>query len=372
MTAEIDARLATLRPNGPDEMGRELAGGPAAVEATLDEAERCRAEIDAARAACQRIVLVGTGASFAMARAAAPLFRAREAAAAGSGRPRLGRPVVLVEASAALLAPVGEENLRSGDLVILVSQSGASPETLAAARHARTAGALVLAVTAAPESPLALTAAVVLHTPSGPEGGAATKSEIAALAALATVAGALASDAASGRRLRALLETIVADADAALPAGRVLGAAEHAWAVGFGTAAGLAGAAMLLLHEKALLTTVATTPSEFRHGPIEAAGSGDAVLLIETDAPDARRTAYLARLAAELGEMGVPLVATGPGPLPTSAVPLPVDDPPGVPALLATLLRIQQVARVAAHARGTYRDGFRILRSIVTAAGDLD
>jgi glucosamine--fructose-6-phosphate aminotransferase (isomerizing) len=369
MTAEIDARLATLRPNGPDEMGRELADGPAAVEATLAEAERRRAEIDAARAASQRIVLMGTGASFAMARAAAPLFRVGEAAG-GNGRPQRGRSVVTVEASAALLAPVGEEDFRSGDLAIVVSQSGASPETLAAARCARAAGAAVLAVTAAPGSPLAQFAEASC-TRRADRGGAATESELAALRRWRPWP-EHSSDAASGRRLRALLESIIADADAALPAGRVLGAAEHAWAVGFGTAAGLAGAAMLLLHEKARLVTVDTTPSEFRHGQIEAAGPGDAVLLIEVDRPDARRTAYLARLAAELEELGVALVATGPGTLPTTAIPLPVVGPPAVPALLATLLRIQQAARVAAHARGTYQDGFRILRSIVTAVDDLD
>ncbi len=44
---------------------------------------------------------------------------------------------------------------------------------------------------------------------------------------------------------------------------------------------------------------------------------------------------------------------------------------PGPAALLATLLRLQQAARVAAHARGTYRDGFRILRQVVRAADDL-
>lgn len=44
---------------------------------------------------------------------------------------------------------------------------------------------------------------------------------------------------------------------------------------------------------------------------------------------------------------------------------------PGPETLLATLLRLQQAARVAAHARGTYRDGFRILREVVRAADDL-
>ncbi len=60
----------------PDEMARELGQGPEAVESTLREARRQRAELDALIARAGRIVLVGTGASLAMARAAAPLWRA--------------------------------------------------------------------------------------------------------------------------------------------------------------------------------------------------------------------------------------------------------------------------------------------------------
>lgn len=44
-----------LAPDGPDSMGREICEGPAAVEA-------------------MRVVLIGTGASFAMCEAAAPFF----------------------------------------------------------------------------------------------------------------------------------------------------------------------------------------------------------------------------------------------------------------------------------------------------------
>ncbi len=407
MTSELTDRLAGLRPDGPDEMGRELAEGPAAVEATLAVVERLRPQLDRARDEASRLLLVGTGASLAMVLAAAPLFRAAEAARTAAGAPdetgsgaadaavsgtpagaaaaRRERPVVVVEASSVLLAPTGEERFVRGDLVVVVSQSGTSPETLAAALRARAAGATVLAVTAAAGSPLAEAGQLVLHTPSGPEAGAATKSELAALAALAALAGVLPCDAAVAARLRASLEAVVADPAAVVPAGLALGRAAHAWAVGFGSAAGFARAATLLLHEKALLVTVPGTPSEFRHGPIEAVGPGDAVLLVETDPPDPGRAAYLALLAGELTELGVPLIAIGRAPLPAGRLTVPVPKLPladrargaeragGADAalLLHTLLRIQQVSRLAAHARGTYRDGFRVLRTIVGAAGDL-
>lgn len=366
MNTTIDPRLAGLGPDGPDEMGRELAEGPAAVAGTLAATDRLRAELRAAVDEADRIVLLGTGASLAMARAAEPLLRRAEA-----GRAAGPHPILVRQSTTAVLGAPDGESFLPGDLAIAISQSGGSPETVAAARLARTAGARVLAITADADSPLVAAANLVLHTPSGSEAGAATKSALAALAALAAVAGALPTDAATAARLRTDLELAVVDAAAAVPAGLVLSRAVHAWSLGDGTAAGLASAAALLLSEKELLPVIATTPAEFRHGPIEAAGPDDCVLVVETDPPDARRSAYLARLASELADLRVPLVVAGTGAVPSSAIGLPVDRAPGPAALLETLLRLQQTARVAAHARGTYRDGFRVLHAVVTAAGDI-
>ena len=366
--AAREARLAGLAPAGPDEMGRELAEGPAAVEATLACVERLAPQLAAARAAARRTVLLGTGASLAMARTAEPILRAASAGGAGG-------PVVVRESSQAVLGAPDGDVFAATDLVIAISQSGGSPETVAAARDARAAGACLLAVTAGATSALASAADVVVYTPSGPEEGAATKSELAALAALLAIAGALPCDPAARVRVRATLEAIVGDPGGAIPAGLALGRANRAWAVGFGTALGLALAMATLLHEKALLAAIASTPSEFRHGPIEVATPDDVVLLIETDRPDPRRTGYLQRLVGELARIGTPLVVAGALSGPAGTIGLPTGEEgaaatPG-PALLATLLRLQQAARVAAHARGTYRDGFRILREVVQAAEEL-
>ncbi len=366
--AEHAARLARLGPAGPDEMGRELAEGPAAVEATLAEGERLAPQLAGARATARRIVLLGTGASLAMARAAEPLLRASFAGGAAT--------VAVRESSHAVLGAPDGEAFAPTDLAIAVSQSGESPETFAAARAAHVAGARVLAVTAAPASAFAAAADIVFPTPIGPEQGAATKSELAALTALLAVAGSLPCDAAARAGLRARLEILVADPGGAVPAGLALGRASRAWVVGFGTALGLALATATLLHEKALLAAIAMTPSEFRHGPIEVATPDDVVVLVETDRPDPRRTAYLERLVDELARIGTPLVVAGVMPAPAGTIGLPSGNAggaaaPGPAALLATLLRLQQAVRAAAHARGTYRDGFRILREVVRAADEL-
>ena len=356
--------LAASGPDSPDAFGREMAEGPAAVAATLEQVDRLRPGLDAAVAVAGRIVLVGTGASLAVAHTVAPLWRRAVAAARSSARVRVV-DVVVRESAAAVLGDVDGQPFRRDDLVIAVSQSGTSPETLAAARLARTTGAAALAVTAHPESPLGAAASLSLPIASGEENDASTKSALASLAALVGMARLLPDDEAGAAvaRLRA-----VAASTAIASAGRRLAAADSVWFLGFGAALGLAEAGALLWHEKVVRAAVATTPSEFRHGLVEASGARDAIVLLEVDFPDDARTAYLGRLRRELAALGVPVVEFAPpdGP-PRSA---PTDSEPAIRAL-ETLLWLQHVARAAALTAGTYRDGFEILRRIVLPADDL-
>jgi fructoselysine-6-P-deglycase FrlB-like protein len=336
---------ASAHPDGPDTMGRELAEGPAAVDRTLANVEAILPELKALIRQSDRLVLVGTGASLAMARAAAP-----------SWRRRLAKPVVVRQSTESVLSEADGYSFEPGDLVVAISQGGNSPETLAAIRLARSSGAGAVTVTAHRGSALGSEASLVLHLASDEEAGAATKSELATLAALLAVAGELDCDAGSRQALRRELAALVtAWADAAA-AGSGLAAARRLWFVGFGTSLGIAEAGALLWHEKVIRPAVALTPSEFRHGPIEAAGVGDAVVLVDVDPADARRAAYLARLAAELAQLGVALVEVQ-------------VEPRG--SAVAALLRVQQLARAAALSAGTYRDEFAVLRQVVSAASDL-
>jgi fructoselysine-6-P-deglycase FrlB-like protein len=326
-------------------MGRELAEGPAAVERTLATVEAILPELRALIRQSDRLVLVGTGASLAMGRAAAP-----------SWRRRLAKPVVVRQSTESVLSEADGYSFEPGDLVVAISQGGNSPETLAAIRLARSSGAGAVAVTAHRGSALGSEASLVLHLASDEEAGAATKSELATLAALLAVAGELDCDAGSRQALgRELAALVTAWADAAA-SGSGLAAARRLWFVGFGTSLGVAEAGALLWHEKVIRPAVALTPSEFRHGPIEAAGVGDAVVLVDVDPADARRAAYLARLAGELAQLGVALVEVQ-------------VEPRG--SAVAALLRVQQLARAAALSAGTYRDEFAVLRQVVTPASDL-
>lgn len=332
-----------------DEMARELKQGPEAVESTLREVRRQRSELDALIARAGRIVLVGTGASLAMARSAAPLWRAR-----------VGRDLLVRQSAEIALGELDGDRIRASDLVIALSQSGTSPETLAAARLASAVGAAVLAITAHGETPLGARAVMTVTVQSGDEHGAATKSALAMLAALFAVGDVLALDPGEAAGLARRLRTVVASGDDLAAAATPLVSARRTWFVGFGVGLGLAEAGALLWHEKVVRQAMATTPSELRHGPIEAVGPGDAVVLIDVDEPESGGETYLGLLRSELAELGAALIE-----LPTA-----VEDEPASRAL-ATLLQVQQLAYATAVAAGTYRDGFAVLRHVVTAADRL-
>lgn len=357
------ARLAAadLGTDGPDEMGRELAEGPTAVEGTLAAVEEAASAFTALLQQTRRTVLVGTGASLAAARTAAPLWRARRRAEG------IERPLVVRESTAAVLGAADGEEFLPSDLVVAISQSGSSPETVAAARLAARAGCRVVAITAAASSSLIELAARSIVTPSGEEHGAATKSALSALAALLAIPGVVDADGPSRRALAERLRAAVEDWPAAAVLGSTLAAAERLWVVGLGSGAGLVAAAGLLWHEKVHRPAIATTVSEFRHGPVEAARPVDAVLLVDVDPPVEARGRYLALMRTELARLGTPLLTVAPE-APTDGPGIVLRAPAGGPAALEALLRLQQLARATAHEAGTYQDGFRILRAIVHPA----
>ncbi len=342
-------------PYGPDEMGVELAGGPAAVAATLSELRAAHPALPGELARAPRILLVGTGASLAMARCAQVLWRVHDAA---TGCPR---SVETAEATELLLGPLAREATRGGSVVVAVSKSGKSPETLAVARSAQAAGLRVVSVTAVPSSPLAGLADAAVVTPIGEEHGAATKSELAALAALLALGGVIPTDVGTVDELHSLLAAAVSHPAPAMALGARLARARRIWVVGFGSAAPLAEALALLWHEKARTPAFATTPSGFRHGLVEASDRDDAVVAFDCDAPSPDRGAYLRLFAAECASVGLLLAWLAADEYPGKRIALSGSNPAA--RALESLLRAQQLARAAAHAGGTYVDGFRVLRT---------
>lgn len=364
--------LAALAADGPDEMGRDLSGAADVVEATLVEIGRLRPRIESLFEGGPDAVLVGTGMSLAVAQVAAPSWLAV--------RRRAGDEPSLVvrESAAAVLGSADGRVWHAGDLVVAISKSGTSPETVAAAREATRAGCVVVALTAAVVSPLASVAALVVPTPIGVENGAGTRSAAAALAALLAIPqGGAVGSAAQATEVAGLRATL-GSWETVVPAGPRLASASRTWILGFGTGVGLAQAAGILWHEKVRRPAVALSVSEFRHGPIEAVCPGDAVIVIDADGSLPARAAYLELLRSELEKLGafVVWISASPPPGVTSirltgggAAAAPGEPSPAM--AVEALVRLQQMARATAHAAGTYRDGFAVLRAIVKPATDL-
>jgi glucosamine--fructose-6-phosphate aminotransferase (isomerizing) len=347
--------------DGPDEMGRDIAGSAAALEATLAGIEALGSSFDELRRAASAVVLMGTGMSLAVANAAAPAWRR----ATGPE----GRRLIVRESTAAAFGSDDGLTWSGDELVVAVSKSGTSPETVAAARLAAEAGAMVVAVTAETDSPLARGAALIAPTPSGEEAGAGTRSATAALGALLALCGALDSSRAGREALAESLQATAEGWPEVQKMGPDLAAAPRTWIAGFGCGAGLAQGAAILWHEKAHRQAVALSVSEFRHGPVEAGRPGDALIVVDPDQPVAARSSYLARLRGEAADLGLTTVWLAAEPAGTAPIPLRLGA--GPEAVLEALVRLQQLARATAQSAGTYRDGFAVLRSVVQPVADL-
>ena len=194
--------------------------------------------------------------------------------------------------------------------LITISQSGRSPDLLAAAEDARAQGSIVIAIVNDAESPLAQLAQIVIPVHAGPEASvAATKSFVCTLVALTHLVAEWSQDAA----LLAALDTIgdvlndAANADwtSALT---LLQDASQMLVLGRGPTMPIAGEAALKLKETSSLHAEAFSSAEVAHGPMTLVGDSDPVLAF---APlDVARTGLHDRLA-DFSARGANVIAAG-------------------------------------------------------------
>ena len=194
--------------------------------------------------------------------------------------------------------------------LIGVSQSGKSPDLIAAMTSARAAGAVSLALVNAPDSPLAAAAEMAVPLLAGPEHSiAATKSCLAAMAALARLAAMWRDDAALLAALDAapamMAAAIDLDWSAALAA---LAPARSLYVVGRGLTFAAAQEAALKLKETAGLHAEAVSAAELRHGPAAIAADGMPILIF---APTDQARAGIPALIDDLAARGAKVIAIG-------------------------------------------------------------
>jgi glucosamine--fructose-6-phosphate aminotransferase (isomerizing) len=239
-------------------------------------------------------------------------------------------------------------------LAVAVSQSGRSPDLLAAADALRDGGALLVAMVNDEASPLAAGADILLPLLAGPERSvAATKSFIASLAAMLHLVAAWSEDAG----LAAALATLPARLDrafaldwsAALPR---LVTADHLYVVARGPALGVAQEMALKIKETCGFHAEAFSAAEVKHGPMALVRDGFPVLLL---GQQDESLGSVMDLAALFAASGATLLTAGlpPG---SPGVALPVLD---APAELQPILLAQAFYRLAnslALARGRNPD----------------
>ena len=195
-------------------------------------------------------------------------------------------------------------------LCLAFSQSGRSPDLLAAAETAKSAGALVVALVNDEASPLADLAEVTAPLSAGPElSVAATKSYIAALAASAQLVAFWSEDqrlAASLERLPSLLERAwTLDWRGAL---EDLTPAASLYVLGRGVGFSVAQEAALKLKETCGLHAEAFSAAEVQHGPMALVGADFPVLAF---AQGDETRAGVEAVCAAASARGAPVIKVG-------------------------------------------------------------
>ncbi|RDE05817.1 SIS domain-containing protein [Sphingomonas aracearum] len=246
-------------------------------------------------------------------------------------------------------------------LLLAVSQSGRSPDLLAAAEAAREDGARPVTLVNDETSPLAAAGRPCLPLHAGPERSvAATKSFIAAVASFLLLVAEWSAD----DELLAATDTLPDLLDRAWaldwsPALEPLVAARHLYVVARGPALGIAQEMALKMKETCGLHAEAFSAAEVRHGPMALVEQGFPVLLLGQD--DAGQNS-VAELAALFAERGATVLHAGIGA--AAGVRLPVlDAPPALQPLLA-VQSFYRLANAVAVARGRDPDRPPHLRKV--------
>jgi glucosamine--fructose-6-phosphate aminotransferase (isomerizing) len=250
----------------------------------------------------------------------------------------------------------------SDSVVVGLSQSGETPDVVEYVARTRERGALTVALTNEPDSPLGRTAELVLPLAAGAEQAvAASKTYTTQLAALALLAGGAAgrsAEVAGGiRRIAVLMDEALPRLEAAVrPVAIAFTYVGRMYVIGRGIEFATAREVALKLTETCRVAAEPLTATDLAHGPVAAL---DALFPVWTIASRDESLPAVIDAAARVREAGATVVASGnaAAELDGAAFSLPVPEAPD--PILAPLLSVvpgQLFAAALAQAKGLDAD----------------
>lgn len=342
-------------------MAADIAEQPAGYARLLDPEHGAAIAAVAAQIAQQRprhVVFVGRGTSDHAALYGAYLTEIR-----------LGIPVGL--ASPSTITLYGARPDLAGALVVGVSQSGGSSDLTGVLSVARETGALTLAVTNNPDSPLARAAELSVDVAAGHERAvAATKTYTAELLALLLLVEGIrsgdgtlpAEERAALEKLPELAEDVLADDGADALAQRYRFASSMV-TTGRGYAYPTARETALKLMETSYVPALAFSGADLLHGPLAMTDAGVPVLAVVGGGPGG---AAMSDVVNRLGERRADVVTVGPADVPGASGRLAVPAVDERYAPLLDILPLQKLALALALARGEDPDAPRGLKKVTS------
>jgi glutamine---fructose-6-phosphate transaminase (isomerizing) len=251
-----------------------------------------------------------------------------------------GKPVSLAAPSLHTLYGVDVDY--AGQLVVAVSQSGATPEIVRTLRALQDGGGSGLAITNDPESPLATSAGEALDLEMGPERAVpATKTVTGQLTAFAIIAAALGRVPFTRGELDGVpeaVQTVLDDPAPVAAAAEALAGAAQLIIVARGYLYAAALETALKIEETCSVLADGYSAADLRHGPIAAVTRGFPVVALCASGP---AHSDVASLVDELRARQASVLVVGSGD--RADVPLPTEVPEALAPIVA-VVRGQQLA----------------------------
>lgn len=272
----------------------------------------------------------------------------------------LGVPVASVGPSVASIYGAQLRLPQAG--VLAISQSGQSPDIVEMCASAGRGGALTVAITNDPASPLGDAADMVFPLLAGPETSvAATKTYVTTVVAGLMLLARWTQDAA----LQASLEALPAQLEQALacdwsPFCDAVERHEMVFAIGRGTSFAVCQEAALKLKEVCQINALSYSSAEVLHGPVSIVSKGTPVLAFAVE--DAARAATQ-DVCRTLTKTGAQVFTTGGSGAHVTALPV-VDTGHSLTAPLAQIVSFYVMVETLALAKGLDPDAPRHLSKV--------